>query len=257
MKSLSLWVLLILLAALTSGCASRAPTIAHTHLGHATTTWKDTPDQMGLMVVAEEKAQEAFEHAKRAEKHGSDIDVARAEISKVLFATDPLRTKSTAIKAEPPYGLKQALVGAMDHITFAANSVDATQNVKRFASGFTGNSTAILDRCDLITVLGEDIVASSSAEEVEVLTQEVFTLAQANLNGADTDGDGIVGNTPEEYGLRQLRAELEAMLAREDPPYTTVSRWYLLNLIRLPTGEWTFRELPTGGGYGGGYGTGY
>lgn len=241
----------ILLVALTGGCAVKMPTIAHTHIGHTITVWQDTPDQMGLLVVAEKKAQEASEHAGRAITDGGDIDAVKSAVSKVLIATDPQSTRSTAIKVGPPYGLKQALTGSVDHITFAANADDATANLKEFAALFSGNSAAVIERCDLITVLGEDIGASSSSEEADILAHEIFNLTQANLSGVDSNGDGIVGNSPEEYGLRQLRAELDAMLAREDPPYSTVERWYLLNLIQLPTGEWTFKEGPAGGG---GYG---
>jgi len=245
----------ILLVALTGGCTVKVPTIAHTHIGHTITAWQDTPDRMGLLVVAEKKAQEASEHAGRASTEGSDIDVVKSAVSKVLIATDPQSTRSTAIKVGPPYGLKQALTGAIDHITFAANSDDATANMRNFAVEFDGNSVAVIERCDLITVLGEDISASSSFEEADILAQEIFSLTQANLSGVDSDGNGVVGSSPEEYGLRQLRSELDAMLAREDPPYSTVNRWYVLNLIQLPTGEWAFKERSSdsGGGGGGGY----
>ncbi len=41
------------------------------------------------------------------------------------------------------------------------------------------------------------------------------TLAQANLKGDDADGNGTVSSSPKEYGLIQLRKEVEAMVARE------------------------------------------
>ena len=70
--------------------------------------------------------------------------------------------------------------------------------------------------------------------------------------------------TADEYGLMQLRRDIESMIAREDPPYATVTSWYLFNLIRLPDGSWIFRKRHTtsaaddpygsgGGGGGGGY----
>jgi hypothetical protein len=44
------------------------------------------------------------------------------------------------------------------------------------------------------------------------------------------------------------------MLARENPPYSTVNAWYLFNLIRMPDGSWIFRDLSSAyGGGGGGY----
>ncbi len=71
---------------------------------------------------------------------------------------------------------------------------------------------------------------------------------------ANACGDGVIGSSPGEYGLKQLRADLWTMIDREDPPYTTVDSWYLFNLVRLPSGEWILRKLsgkPSGraGGY--------
>ena len=108
---------------------------------------------------------------------------------------------------------------------------------------FSDNATFVLNRCDLIAALGDEILNSSSTEEANLLSQELVKLTRANRDGSDANGDGIAGSTPEEYGLKQLRAELQSMIDREDPPYTTVDSWYLFNLVRLPSGEWIFRKL--------------
>jgi hypothetical protein len=47
--------------------------------------------------------------------------------------------------------------------------------------------------------------------------------------------------------LTQLRGQLLAMIARENPPYRTVDEWYLFNLVRLPNGRWVFDKLGRGG----------
>ena len=75
-------------------------------------------------------------------------------------------------------------------------------------------------------------------------------MVQQNLQGSDANGDGVVGDSREEYGLKQLRRDLEALIAREDPRYEPVARRYLLGLVRLPTGEWVFSDKVTSG-YGG------
>ena len=41
------------------GCATKAPTIAHTHIGHAITGFQGTPGDKGLFVVAEDRGVEA------------------------------------------------------------------------------------------------------------------------------------------------------------------------------------------------------
>ncbi|MCP5418784.1 MAG: hypothetical protein H6965_17035 [Chromatiaceae bacterium] len=245
---LNLPLLLILLTLLFSGCTVKVPTIAHTHIGHATTAWRNTPEQKGLLVVAEEQAELALEHAQSAATKGGGIDQIRTEVAQAVAVTNPQKTSGGVVKVEPPFGVKQALVGAIDHITFAGNSEDATQNVVRFAAEFPANSTAILERCDLISLLGEDIAVAASLEEAEILARELAILARANLDGLDADENGVIGNKPEEYGLRQLRDQLETMLVREDPPYTTVTHWYLFNLVQLPSGEWKFKERPANAG---------
>jgi hypothetical protein len=82
-------------------------------------------------------------------------------------------------------------------------------------------------------LLGKDVASSTTASDAAVSVAELEKLAQANVSGDE--------------GLRQLRQELEAMIARESPPYVTVPQWYLFNLVRLPNGRWVFDKLGRGG----------
>jgi hypothetical protein len=95
--------------------------------------------------------------------------------------------------------------------------------------------------------LGKDVQSSTSIKEASVSVAEIAKLAQANLAGDDSNGDGVAGSVPSEYGLLQLRKELEAIVAHESPPYVTVDQWYLFNLVRLPNGRWVFDKLGRGG----------
>jgi hypothetical protein len=220
------------------------------------TAWHDTPGQQGLMVVADKKAREAKKYAEKATAANTGLDQMKADVAKVLKATDQQATGKTLAKGDTaPYGLKQALAGSVDHVTFAADSKDATQNVKRFASMFSNNASGVLERCDLITALGNELLSSSSRDDAGILAQEILNLSTANLSGIDSNGDGKIGGSPEEYGMQQLGSDLQTMIDDEDPPYTTVDRWYLFNLIRLPSGEWTFHKPYdwNDSGGGGGY----
>ncbi|MEA3412124.1 MAG: hypothetical protein U9R74_11385 [Pseudomonadota bacterium] len=236
---------------LTGGCASRAPTIAHTHVGHAMTGWHDTPDKGGLFTTAEDKAGEALRAAEAASSAG-DLQDIQARIEEVMIATDPqYATGPGGGGVKAPYGLRQALSGAVAHISFAANSPDASENIKQSSGQFTLSARPVLERSDLVIALGSDILASDSEEEARILGEEVLFLARANVMGDDSDGDGVPGSSPEEYGMRQLRDEIQAMIDREDPPYTTVDTWYLFNLVKLPSGQWVFKQRPasSSGGY--------
>ena len=251
------WTLFVVAILAMSGCAGHTPTIAHVHLGHAMTGWHDTPGKEGLFVVAEIKAEKALEYAQAAADGSLDLNRIQTNIARVMVLSDgdAMENGQTA-----QYGVKQALAGAVSHISYAAISPDATANTKTFAAGFTVNAAGIIDRCDLITALSRDIGGSESVEEAGLLAPEIAKLTRANIHGEDLDGDGIVGSYADEYGLVQLRQDIESMIAREDPPYATVTQWYLFNLIRLPDGSWIFRKKrtdtsndPYSGGGGGGY----
>ncbi len=233
------------------GCASNVPTIAHTHIGHALVGWHDTPEQDGLFITAEREAELALKAAENAARPGAALADIKAQLDAAAVATVG---KEAPPGGTPEYGVKNALTLASSHIGYAAESGDVSGNVKRSAEAFSGKAIAVIQRCDLIAALVQDVRTSESQEVASLLAEEVVKLAQANVNGVDIDNDGVIGNRLDEYGIKQLRAELEAMIAAEES-YTPVERWYLFNLVRLPGGEWIFRRMRQGGA-GGAYGGG-
>jgi hypothetical protein len=235
---------------LLSGCATQTPTISHIHIGHAMDGWVDTPNQAGLFVTAENAAEKAVQSAEMAAASQGNLIRIKYNIVQVITDTNPEFYSSDAPLDKKQYGVKNALAGVAHHIIFAEESADASANVRASARQFSENSRFVLDRCDLISALGDEALNSTSAEEANILSQELLKLARANRDGDDSNGDGIIGSTPEEYGLKQLRTELEALIDRESPPYSTVDTWYLFNLVRLPTGEWIFRQLSGAGSSG-------
>jgi hypothetical protein len=235
MKRLASLVVVVLLLG-AGGCVSRAPTIAHVHIGHAITGVHVTPNQEGYLVTAERRGGEAVEFS-HAAASSTDLAVIKQNVAAAVKATD----------SENDFGVKQAIVMAANHITFAATSDDATVNVQQAAPIFASHITRVVERCELIVLLGKDVAASTSAKEAAVSVVELTKLTQANVSGDDANGDGVVGSSPSEYGLVQLRKELEAMIARENPRYVTVPQWYLFNLVRLPNGRWVFDKLGRGG----------
>ncbi len=250
MKQPYVWTLFIVAILAMSGCSHRTPTISHVHIGHAMTGWHDTPGKEGLFIVAEKKAAQALEYARVAADGRQDLNRIKSNIARVTVLTDG---EAMEIGEKGQYGVKQALVNAVSHITYAATSPDATANTKSFADRFAANAAGVIDRCDLISALGSDILGSGSMEEAGLLAPEIEKLTRANIHGEDLDGDGIIGSYADEYGLVHLRRDIEGMVAREDPPYTTVRSWYLFNLIRLPDGSWIFRKraksMPVESGY--------
>ncbi len=213
------------------------PTISHVHIGHAITGWEYTSDKSGLFQVTEKEADIALIHAGNALKGPLEINLIKLHVRDVMHAVNPESQKKGAGFG---FGLKRALTESVSHITYAAESDDASENVQNFAKHFTRNSVATLDRCDLILALGEEVLSTVTTSEAISLAKEILNLASANVDGIDTDGNGDIGSNPSEYGLKQLRRQIDAMVKREDPPYRTVAKRYLFGLIRLPSGKWIF-----------------
>jgi hypothetical protein len=225
-----------LLFPLVAGCVTRPPTIAHVHIGHAITGVHVTPNKEGYMVTAQRRAREAIDYSTKA-RDATDL----GEIKRNIVLAD------AATNSKDDFGVKEALLMAVNHVSFAATSDDASLNVQKSAPLFAQDSARVMQRCDLIGLLTKDVAASTSAREVTVAVAEIVKLTQANLNGEDPNGSSQLSSVPAAYGLVQLRKELDAMIARENPPYLTVDQWYLFNLVRLPNGRWVFDKFGRGG----------
>jgi len=228
--------LVLAAAAAASACVTRPPTIAHVHIGHALTGVHVTPGHKGYILVAEQRADEVLTAARSAGQ-ATDLNTLKMHIAVAVSENDN----------QDNFGVKQSLIMAANHIEFAATSDDASENVIRFAPMFKHDTAAVIERCEYIDLLGKDVAASMSMKEASLLVEEISKAAQANVEGADSKGAGAKGSIPADYGMAQLRAELQAMIARENPPYRTVDEWYLFNLVRLPNGRWVFDKLGRGG----------
>src|SRR4029450_7773253 len=96
---------------LLASCGRTLPLISHAHVGHALTTWRDTPDEQGLFVVAEKEITTVWQQAQAARQ--TSATVARQHSAGVVHALDP------AHQATGPglgYGGIRALTGAAQHI---------------------------------------------------------------------------------------------------------------------------------------------
>jgi hypothetical protein len=206
------------------------------HIGHAITGVHVTPNKEGYLVSAERRAKDAADLASKAAA-SNDLSEIKHDIAQAEHSTS----------SRDDFGVRESLVMAVNHVTFAATSDDATINVQKSAPQFAADSTRIVERCDLITLLSKDVESAKTVQEAQVSVGEIVKLTQANLSGDDSNGDGVVGSVPSEYGLLQLRKELEAIVGRERPVYVTVDQWYLFNLVRLPNGKWVFDKFGRGG----------
>jgi hypothetical protein len=226
---------------LLAGCGRTLPLISHAHVGHSLTTWRDTPDERGLFVVAEQETTIALQQAQAAQQ--TRATVARQHLAGVIHALDPER------QATGPglgYGGIRALAGAAQHIEFASTSDDASRNIVKGAEAFVKQAAVVIENLRLAVDVA--ILAQKSSDaEISGLTAEIAPIIDRSLNGADVDGNGSIGNTAEEIGLKQMRQQLLAMLSRENPPYHPIGRRYLLGLVRMPNGRWVYQFQRSGG----------
>lgn len=230
--------LVVLSVVLVTGCATTTPRISHIHIGHTITGWPTTPEERGLFVTAEREAVIIADQADMASK-SQDLAQVKQHAHGIIHAIDPSREPSGPGTG---FGFRKAIVGADDHIEYAAISDDASANVKAGAEDYHANQAVVVERGELILALAGSIVDTGSLQEARALATEIRRLAVQNLKGVDEDGDGVIGSTPREYGLQQLRRDLLAMAEREEPPYRAVPQRYLFGLVRLPDGTWAFRD---------------
>jgi hypothetical protein len=226
---------------LLAGCGRTLPLISHAHVGHSLTAWRDTPDEQGLFVVAEKEITIAWQQVQSA-RHTS-ATVARKDLAGVIHALDP---EHQATGPGLGYGGIRALTGAAQHIEFASTSDDASRNIVKGAEAFAKQAAVVIDNLKLAVDVAM-LAQKSSDAEISNLTAEIEKIIDRSLNGADVDGNGTIGNTAEEIGLKQMRQQLSAMLSRENPPYHPVGRRYLLGLVRMPNGRWAYQFQRSGG----------
>ncbi len=250
MSIIRLLAVILILSTLIS-CSSllrrETPSIAHVHIGHSLTSWRDTPREAGLLIVAEQEAAMVLANADLAERSvrekRPDVDKYLENIARVI---DPEISDTKDAKI---YGLKKAAIGSISHLGYAAESPDASSNVLRTVSKTNLEAEEIVAR---IEELFEFVLAAREESDSEIVSTYIAEISR--LSHDIIGGEGK--STEKIYGLSEYRQDIEMMVEREDPPYTTVDTWYLLNLVRLNDGRWAFRS---GGpsSYGTGSDSGY
>jgi hypothetical protein len=257
------WLSLITIACCLAftGCAHRQPLISHAHVGHGLTHWTDTPDNKGLLQVAQEELETARREAEAALASSGNVDEKARHIANVSHALNP----GTGGPQGPGlgYGAIRALEAAVEHLEYAATSDDASGNVVSSVASVSELGIAISAR---LRASNEKAQAARQRSRDPVALDQIALELRNSLRaaavGADSDGNGSVDPTASEAGLEQLHAQLNAMLAREtQPKYEPVPRRYLLGLVRMPDGKWVYTTIRKAMGrpsygYGGGYGGG-
>lgn len=229
LKTASLFTLILLI---TTGCGSaiqkKSPPISHVHIGHALKGWVTTPGKKGLLNTAQQEAKITLDQSLKA-KQSTDLSMKKKYMSNALHALDP------NIQAKGPgkgYGLTRAVTESIAHIQFAASSDDASSNIRNTVPPMVNKARQIASASNQLSVFGQAALSSTSIAEFDALNNEYLNTAN-QINGKGSSGS---------YSLVQFNKDIQTMIGKEKPAYTTVDSYYLFNLIRLPTGKWAFSK---------------
>jgi hypothetical protein len=183
-----------------------------THIGHVTTSYVDTPDKSGLLVIAFAESAVASQHALLATRTPTDLAAMKMHAGHVLHALDPALQSSGPGKG---FGLRKASGGVAQHIELAAKEPTASGNVKIHATHIAAAARGTLARVDQAVALIKQIQDATEAKTAASLLQQLVSLCNQLTNGADTNADGRVDWGNGEGGLQQADEHLKLLLAGE------------------------------------------
>ena len=169
---------------------------AHLHLGHVMTNWRDTPANVGFLIVGISEAKVAVTHAELAARSPDNLDEMKLHAGHVLNALDP------SIEPKGPgagYGVKKAATGAQQHLEFAVSGEGSTANIKSHAARVSMLFTDVLKWTDQAAATAQKVKASKSAAEASVLVNELSQLTKEILD----------------RGLLPAKAEMDALMKGE------------------------------------------
>ncbi len=180
---------------------------AHAHMGHVADGWRDTPDQVGLLPAAVAEAEIAARHAGLAAGSGS-LGAIQAHCGHVVNALDPSVEESGPGKG---YGVVKAATGAATHIGLAANSGDASANVKAHANHVETSANNVVEWARRVIELCAEVKASEDQAAAAELAKEIQAMTQAMVSGQDADGNGRTSWGEGEGGLEQASFHMGLM----------------------------------------------
>lgn len=183
-----------------------------THISHLTTSFIDTPDKSGLLVMAFAEATVASQHAALAMRNPNDLAQLQLHAGHILNALDPAIEKTGPGKG---FGVKAAALGVANHIELAAKEPNASPNVKVHATHIATAARATAARADAAIALAQQVRQAKDAKAAAALMSQLVSLCQQITMGADVNADGRIDWSDKEGGLQQANEHVQLMLAGE------------------------------------------
>ena len=203
------------LAALSAGslsaqapAAAAAPALSP-HVGHVSTSFRDTPEQKGFLETALAEADVAIQHATLGMRDLTNLDAMKRHAGHVLHAIDPTQMATGPGKG---YGVLKAATNTAGHIEMAGNAADAPQGVKTHSVHVATSAKNTVARANEIAALAKQIGEATTAEQAKPLFEQLNAKAQLLRAGLDANNDGRVGWQEGEGGLDMSKTHMDLML---------------------------------------------
>jgi hypothetical protein len=201
------------IALLLGGSAAFADGGAHVHIGHVISEWTDTPSNAGLLPTAKKEVIVAAAHANYAKKASDDLDSMQFHSTHVRHAIDPALEPGGGPGLG--YGFLKAANGAIEHITLASESADASESVKTHTVHIVSALNNAVARNNLALVEAEAILAATTAEEAAPHALKMAELTEGAFLGVDANGDGKVTWHEGEGGVKAAEKHMNFIVSDE------------------------------------------
>lgn len=179
------------------------------HVGHVINSFGDTPGKVGLLTIAQEEAAVVLQHAQLATRQPTNLAYMQTHAGHVINAIDP-----TVIAQGPGkgYGLKKAAAGIAQHLDLAAKSEGATPAQIAHAGHAATSARNVEDRATQILDLAQKVRSATDAAEAAKLVNQIVSLAEQLVPGADANSDGRITWEKGEGGLAQVDEHIKLLL---------------------------------------------
>ena len=179
------------------------------HVAHVINAFNDTPNGQGLLPTALAEARTAAQHAALAARNTSNLDAMKQHAGHVLHAVDPGAGTSGPSQG---YGVKKAAMAVAAHIELAARAPGAAAGVTTHAPHVATSARNTVQRADRIAALVMQIQAAGSATDAAALVNQLVSLTEQLIAGADTNADGRIGWQDGEGGLQHVEEHVNNIL---------------------------------------------
>lgn len=197
------------------GPSAAAQQGAHAHILQVVNPEAASVAELGFLRQAVGEAGTVAEYASFAaggQQRPGDLQAMKTHAGNVLHALDPTRRESGPGLG---FGLFEASRNTIEHIEMAADAPDASDNVRTHATHVVSCVRNTLERAGRVLEIVERILATKSAEEADLLSDELNTLGFQLRNGVDANGDGLVTWHEGEGGLYVAQEHMQLLLQRE------------------------------------------